>query len=252
MPLAGPLLLLVLVLANAFFVLGEFSLITVDRSRVERLATTDRRARSVLEAMRKLTVQLSGAQLGITLTSLLVGFLAQPALAGVLEPLLGNLPLLADGLAAAVSVTLALALATVLQMVLGEQVPKSIAIAHPLRSALLVAAPLRAFCWACRPAILLLNGAANSVVRRLGVEPREEIVAARSIDELEVVIRTSAGNGMLDRSTGRLLVHAVRFRRKTAADALVPRVAMVALPRSASAAELIGMSVASQHERLPV
>jgi magnesium and cobalt exporter, CNNM family len=249
---AGPVLLLALVVANAFFVLGEFSLITVERGLVERLAATDARARSVLQAMRRLTVQLSGAQLGITLTSLLVGFLAEPALAGLLEPPLGSVPLLTHGAAAALAVALALAISTVLQLVLGEQVPKGLAITHPLRSALLVATPLRAFCWACRPAIHVLNSLANAVVRRLGVEPSEEIAAARSIDELEVVIRESAGEGMLDRATGRLLVRAVRFRRKTAADALVPRVAMVALPRHASAADLIARSVSSRHERLPV
>lgn len=250
--LAGPLLLLALILANAFFVLGEFSLIAVDRGRVERLAAADHAVRSVLTAMRKLTLQLSGAQLGITLTSLLVGFLAQPALARLLQPLFNGVPLLADGAAAGISLVIAFILSTVAQMVLGEQVPKTLAIADPLRWALLVATPLQAFCLACQPAIVLLNGAANWAVRRLGIEPREELAAARSIDELEVVIRTSVSDGVLDRPTGRLLTRAARFRRKTAADALVPRVAVAALPRRASAAELVLASVESRHERFPV
>jgi CBS domain containing-hemolysin-like protein len=250
--LAGPLLLLALIAANAFFVVGEFSLITVDRARVERLAGSDRRARRVLASLERLTQQLSGAQLGITLASLLLGFLAEPALAEILRPPLGRVPLLADGLAVATSVLIAFVLSTVGQMVLGEQVPKTIAITDPLRSALLVAAPLRLFCRACWPAIVLLNGAANRVVRWLGVEPRDEIAAARSIEELQVVIQTSVRSGVLDQPTGRLLARAVRFRDKIAADALVPRVAMATLPRRASAAELVRASVESRHERFPV
>lgn len=250
---AGPLLLLGLVVANAFFVLGEFSLITVDRGRVERQARGgDRRAGSVLAALRALTLQLSGAQLGITVTSLLIGFLGEPLLASLLEPPLRGVPLVSHGLAATLSIAAAFIISTAGQMVLGEQVPKSLAIAHPLRFALLVATPLRMFCWAGRPLIALLNAAANSIVRRLGVEPREEIAAARSIDELEVVIRTSASKGSLDRPTARLLTRTVRFRRKTAADALVPRVAMVALSREATAAELLRAAIDSGHAQFPV
>jgi CBS domain containing-hemolysin-like protein len=251
--LAGPLLLLVLVLANAFFVLGEFALITVERGRVERLAEAgDGRARSALLALQQLTLQLSGAQLGITLASLLVGFIAEPALTGLLFPLLAELPLVSQGLAIALSAALAFTLATILQMVMGEQVPKSLAIAHPLRFALLATPPLRVFCSICRPVIALLNGAANAVVRGLGVEPRQEIVAARSISELEVLIRTSASQGTLDRTTARLLLRAGSFRRKTAGDALVPRVMVVALPTRASAEELLGAALESAHHRFPV
>jgi CBS domain containing-hemolysin-like protein len=251
--LGGPLLLLLLVLANAFFVLGEFSLLTVERGRVERLAAAgDRRARRALAALQQLTLQLSGAQLGITLTSLLVGFIAEPALAGLLFPLMGELPLVSQGLAVVLSASLAFVLATVMQMVVGEQVPKSLAIAHPLRFTLLATPLLRIFCSICRPLIAVLNGGANAVVRALGVESRQEIAAARSISELEVVIRTSASRGTLDRPTARLLLRTGRFRRKTAGDALLPRVMLVALPQRATAAELLGAALESGHQRFPV
>ncbi len=251
--LAGPLLLMLLVLANAFFVLGEFALITVDRGRIERMARAgDRGARGVLTALRQLTLQLSGAQLGITLTSLLLGFLAEPALGSLLLPLVGRIPLLSQAVAASLALTIAFLLSTIAQMVLGEQVPKSLAIAHPMRVALLVATPLRIFCWACRPVIAVLNASANRVVRLVGVEPRSEIAASRSIHELEVVIRTSVEAGTLDRPTARLLTNTARFRRKTAADALVPRVAMVALPRRASAAELLRVAGQVRHHRFPI
>ena len=251
--LAGPLALVLLVLANAFFVLGEFSLITVDRGRVERAAEAgDRRAGRVLGALRVLTTQLSGAQLGITLSSLLVGFLAEPALGALLGPALGGIPGLTAGIAVSVSLAIAFAISTALQMIVGEQVPKSVAIAYPLRTAVVVIPLLRGFCWVCAPAIAVLNGGANAIVRRLGVEPREEISAARSIAELEVVIRTSAEQGALDRPTARLLWRAARFRRKTAVDALVPRVELVALPRRATAADLLRTAAASRHHRFPV
>jgi CBS domain containing-hemolysin-like protein len=251
--LVGPLALGLLVLANAFFVLGEFSLITVDRGRVERLAGSgDRRAGRVLGALRMLTTQLSGAQLGITLSSLLVGFLAEPALGALLRPLLQGIPGASEGLTVSLSLAIAFVLSTAVQMVVGEQVPKSVAIAYPLPTAILVIPLLRAFCWVCGPAIAVLNGGANAVVRRLGVEPREEIAAARSIAELEVVIRTSAEQGALDRPTARLLWRAARFRRKTAVDALVPRVELVALPRRATAADLLRTAAASRHHRFPV
>jgi CBS domain containing-hemolysin-like protein len=243
----------VLVLANAWFVLGEFALISVDRGRVERLARGgDGRARSVLAAIRRLTLHLSGAQLGITLSSLLVGFVAEPALASLLREPLAGLPGLAGGLAVSASLALAFALATVVQMVVGEQVPKSVAIAHPLRSAMLVATPLRAFCWLGRPLIALLNGTANALVRRLGVEPREEMASAPSIEELELVIRTSAREGTLDRPTARLLGRAVRFRRKTVRDVLRPRVAVVGLSVAETAARLVQAAIESGYTRFPV
>jgi CBS domain containing-hemolysin-like protein len=251
--LAGPLLLLLLVLANAFFVLAEFALITVDRGRVERMARAGNRgARGVAAALPELTLQLSGAQLGITLASLLIGFLAQPNLEALLAPLLEKAGAARQGIAASIAVIIALLVSTVAQMVLGEQVPKSVVIAHPMGVALLVVTPLRAFCWICRPLIALLNASANEVVRLLGVEPRGEIAASRSIDELEVVIRTSVDEGTLDRPTARLLIRAARFRQKTAADAMVPRVALVALPRRATAADLLAAAGESRHHRFPV
>lgn len=250
---AGLTILLLLILANAFFVLSEFSLINVERSRVERMARSgDRRATRLLHSVRNLTLQLSGTQLGVSVASLLVGFLAEPALAGLLRPPLSQLPLMNDVAVGAIAFALAYVISNVAQLVLGEQVPKSLAIAHPLRFARLIIVPLDIFCAICRPLIAILNGGANGIVRLLGVEPRGEISASRSIEELEVVIRTSAEEGTLDRATARLLRHSARFRGKTAADALMPRVAIAGLPKTAGAAELLRLATETNHIRFPV
>jgi CBS domain containing-hemolysin-like protein len=249
----GLAVLVLLILINAFFVLSEFSLINVERSRVERMARSgDRRAARLLHGVQRLTRQLSGTQLGISVSSLLVGFLAEPALATLIRPPLGQLPILGDAAVAAIAFALAYVISNVTQLVLGEQVPKNLAIAHPMRFAMLTITPLDAFCVLCRPLIAMLNGAAGGIVRLMGVEPRSEISASRSIEELEVVIRTSAEDGTLDRATARLLRHSARFRSKTAADALVPRVAIAALPRSATAADLLRQAAETGHIRFPV
>lgn len=250
---AGLVVLLLLILVNAFFVLSEFSLINVERSRVERMARSgDKRAQRLLHAVQNLTRELSGTQLGISVSSLLVGFLAEPALAGLIRPAIGQIPLVSEGVVRVVAFALAYVISNVAQMVLGEQVPKNLAIAHPLRFAMLTITPLDVFCSLCRPLIAILSGGASGIVRFLGVEPRTEISASRSIEELEVVIRTSAEEGTLDRATARLLRHSARFRSKTAADALMPRVAIAAVPRTASAAELLRVAAETGHIRFPV
>ena len=250
---AGLAVLLLLIFANAFFVLSEFSLINVERTSVERMARSgDRGAARLLQGVHNLTRQLSGTQLGVSMSSLLIGFLAEPALAGLLRPLIGLVPWIGDVAVGVIAFALAYVISNVAQLVLGEQVPKSLAIAHPLRFAMLIVRPLNAFALVCRPLIAILNGGASGIVRLLGVEPRSEISASRSIEELEVVIRTSAQGGTLDRATARLLRHSARFRTKTAADALMPRVAIAALPRSATAAELMRLAAETGHIRFPV
>jgi len=249
----GLIALVALVGANAFFVLSEFALITVDRGRLEQRAEAgDPRARALLNATAQLTRHLSAAQFGITLSSLLIGFVAEPLVAGVIHPIVRGLPLLEEDLALGISIALALLISTYLQLVIGEQVPKGVAIAKPMTTGLLVIRPLRAFAWAFGPPVRLLNSLADAVVRRLGLQPRSELTAARSIEELEVVIRESGARGTLSRETARLLSHAIRFGSRTALDAMTPRPQLVTVPRSSTASAMLIAAGRSGHTGMPV
>ncbi|MBA8823857.1 CBS domain containing-hemolysin-like protein [Saccharopolyspora lacisalsi] len=240
-----------LVAANAVFVAAEFSLVTVDRATVERGAERgDRRLRSVLAALRSLSTQLSGAQLGITVTSLLVGYVAEPSL-GVL--LRGPLQLFGLGAAATpVAFTVAFVAATVFQMVLGELVPKNLAIALPLGVVKLVAGAQRGFTTLTRPLILVLNGSANRVLRGLGVQPQEVLASARSPRELASSVRRSGEHGTLDTPTARLVVRSLEFGAKTAGEVMTPRRRLWAVPPEASVDEVVALARRTGHSRFPV
>ncbi|WP_422772412.1 hemolysin family protein [Plantactinospora sp. WMMC1484] len=247
MPLAAFALLTA---GNAFFVAAEFALVTVDRAELDRrVAGGDRRAGAVRRALRELSFQLSGAQLGITITALLTGYLAEPALAKlfapVLRPLLGN----ATG---RVTPLFALALATLLSMLFGELVPKNAALARPMPAALATAAPMRAFSRIFGWLIRALNNSANWLVRRLGVEPQEELASARSAEELGLLAAISAQAGALPRETAMLLRRTIRFAEKRAAEAMTPRVDVVALRATASVAELLALAQQTGRTRFPV
>ena len=171
---------LLLVAANALFVAAEFSLVSVDRTAVERASREgDRKAATVLRALRSLSTQLSGAQLGITVSSLAVGFLIEPSVGELLRGPVG-LTGLGDAAVTGVAVTSALVLTTVCQMVFGELVPKNWAISEPMRVGRAVAAPQRWFTAATRPLIALLNGSANALLRVFGIEPQEELALGAS------------------------------------------------------------------------
>ena len=235
---------------NAFFVVAEFALVTVDRAEIEqRAGRGDRRAGTVLKALQALSFQLSGAQLGITIAALLTGYLAEPALAKLFGPLIRPL---AGDVTGAVSTVLALALATLLSMLFGELVPKNAALARPMPAALATAAPMRTFSSMFGWLIRALNNSANWVVRRLGVEPQEELASARSPEELGLVAAISARAGALPRDTAMLLQRTIRFGDKRAAEAMTPRVDVVALRASATVAELIALARDTGTTRFPV
>lgn len=224
----------------------------VDPARIEHLADEgDRRARSTLLAVRTLSFQLSGAQLGITVTSLIVGFIAEPTIGEVLAPAVEATGVPATT-AHAVSIALALALATSLEMVIGELVPKNLAIAEPLSVAFKVATPLRAFNRTLRWLILFLNSAANWTVRRLGIEPREELTRVRSLEELQMMVRSSRAEGFLPEEDASLLVRSLAFGDKAAADALVPRTSIIALRQDQTLADMATLALESGHSRFPV
>jgi len=247
LPLAAFALLTV---GNAFFVAAEFGLVTVDRAEIDKRADAgDRRARTVRHALHELSFQLSGTQLGITITALLTGYLAEPALSRLFRPLVRPL---AGHSTATVTHILALVLATLVSMLFGELVPKNAALARPMRVALATAAPLRTFSKLFRWLIGALNGSANWLVRRLGIEPQEELASARSPEELGLLAAISARAGALPSETATLLRRTIRFGEKRAAKAMTPRVDVVGLKTTASVADLIAVARETGHTRFPV
>jgi CBS domain containing-hemolysin-like protein len=238
--------------ANAVFVAAEFALTSVDRTRVQRLADQgEARAGRVLEALRTLSFQLSGSQLGITISSLVIGYLAEPAIGRLVDPVLAAAGI-GNGMADGISYAIALVIATGVQTVFGELVPKNAAVAEPLRAAYLIAPVMRAFSAVCRPLIIGLNTSANWVVRRLGIEPTDELGAGRSRAELSRVIATSAEQGALAPGTARLVRRSLVFDDRTVADVLTPRTRLVALPARSTIADLVANALYSGFSRFPV
>ena len=247
LPLAAFVLLTV---GNAFFVAAEFGLVTVDRAEIDaRAAAGDRSARTVKHALHELSFQLSGAQLGITITALLTGYLAEPALSRLFEPLVRPI---AGGATGSVAHVCALVLATLVSMLFGELVPKNAALARPMGMALATAGPMRTFSRLFGWLIKGLNGSANWLVRRMGVEPHEELASARSPEELGLLAAISARAGALPTETAILLRRTIRFGEKRAAVAMTPRVDVVGLKTTASVADLIAVARDTGHSRFPV
>src|SRR5688572_18991631 len=194
-----------LVLACGGFVAAEFSLVAVDRSDVDAAAASgDRAAEGVQRALRTLSTQLSGAQVGITVTNLAIGFLAEPAIAKLIHQPLTSLGM-PEGAVTPTALALGLILSTLATMVFGELVPKNVAIALPLATARATQRWMRGFTAVMRYPIRLLNGSANAIVRAMGVEPQEELRSARSSDELASLAGRSASEGTLDSETAHLV-----------------------------------------------
>ncbi|MFD9128438.1 hemolysin family protein [Kitasatospora sp. NPDC059571] len=243
---------LLLILANGLFVAAEFSFVTVERGTVERAARAgDRRATALSRALRHLSFQLSGAQLGITVTSLVVGMLAEPALSVLLSPVFTAVGL-SESTARGTAVIVGLVGATVLQMVIGELVPKNWAISRPLQVAYAVVGPQRVFSAVCRPLIAFLNGSADRIVRALGIEPQEELGHARSPAELIALARHSARAGAIDQQSATLFVRTFGLGELTAESVMTPRIDVVALQHDATAADVLNLARATGLSRFPV
>lgn len=244
---------LLLMLACGVFVAAEFAFVTVDRATVDRAVSDQQRgAAGLSRALSSLSTQLSGAQLGITLTNLAIGYLAEPAIATLLRRPLGAIGVLDETAVGAISLAVALFASTVITMLLGELIPKNLALALPMRVAVLTQLPMRAFTKAMAWPIRLLNGAANRILRFNGIEPQEELRSARSSSELRYLIRRSASEGALDRPTADLVDRSIAFGDRTAADVRVARVRVRFLQAGDSAADLIRATRASGHSRFPV
>jgi CBS domain containing-hemolysin-like protein len=241
-----------LVLVNAAYVAGEFSLVAVDRGRVQRLSDDGkRRARGVLRSLRELSFQLSAAQLGITVVSIVIGFVVEPTIGDALDPVFSALGM-SDAAGHRVSLVVALVLVTVLQMVAGELIPKGIAIDRPEGTAMALAGALRAWSRALGPMIRFLNGTANAVLRLFRIHPQEEGGQARSLAELGLLIRSSADTLDLAEDEVRMLTRAIRFTARTAAEVLVPRIDVIAVPGDTTLAELVVRAGETGHSRFPV
>ncbi|MEU5535953.1 hemolysin family protein [Streptomyces sp. NPDC020362] len=246
------LVAILLSLACGAFVAAEFSLTTVERGELERAAARgERGAAGALKAARNLTFQLSGAQLGITVTNLVVGMLAEPSIARLLAG-----PFRAMGLspttASSVALVLGTALSTVFLMVVGELVPKNWAISSPLAVAKRVGNPQRWFSAAFRPFITHLNSTANHVVRRFGLEPAEELASARGPQELAALARHSAKAGALEADTAELFLRTLNLADLSAQNVMTPRVQVVALDTQATCEDVANATRATGLSRFPV
>jgi len=242
----------VLTLGTAVFVAAEFSLTTLERSAVEANARRGgRRDVYIQRAHRTLSFQLSGAQLGISITTLATGYLAEPVLARWLRPALAAVGIPKDA-AAAVALILALVLATSLSMVFGELVPKNLALARPLPIARAVVGPQLLFSRVFAIAIKVTNGAANLILKRLGIEPAEHLASARSPRELASLVRNSARSGVLDASTATLVEGSLRFGALTAEELMTPRSKIVCLQAGDTVADLAATAVDTGFSRFPV
>lgn len=237
---------------TALFVAVEFSLVALDRPTVQKaIDSGDRRAEVVLGSLRRLSTQLSAAQVGITLTTLVLGYIATPSLGRLLQTPLSALGLQGEALRS-VSATLALLIATLFSMVLGELLPQFLGISAPLATAKVVAMPVRVFAVIAKPLIVVLNGSANLVLRGLGITPQEELSGARTPQELASLVRRSAEAGTLDVGTARLVTRSLGFGEQTAADVMSPRARATSIERTATAEDVLRLARSTGHSRFPV
>ncbi|MCX2924850.1 hemolysin family protein [Streptomyces sp. NEAU-W12] len=237
---------------NAFFVGAEFALISVRRSQIEPYADQgDRRAKNVLWGLEHVSALMAAAQLGITLCTLVLGVVAEPAIAHLLEPAFHAMGV-PDGAGHAVSFVVALSLATYLHMLLGEMVPKNIALAEPVRSALMLGPPLVALSRALRPVIFTINAFANALLRLLRVEVRDEVVATFSDAELAQMVKDSGEAGLIDDRAQERLNDVLELGRRPVRDVVLPLESVVYARVGVTPEGLEALSAESGYSRFPV
>lgn len=236
---------------TAVFVAGEFALVALDPSVVDaRAQAGDKRAGRVSKALRHLSTLLSGAQVGITLTTILLGYTMQAALNELLSQWLS--PWLGQTLAATIAVVSALIIVNAFSMVFGELIPKNATLADPLAAAGFVTPFITGFTWLFRPLVNLLNGMANALLSRFGIEAAEEASGARSAGELTALLRRSAEEGTLEVSTARLLTRSLGVDELSAVDVMTDRGRIHWLEESSTAADLVALASQTGHSRFPV
>lgn len=243
---------LLLILGTGFFVAVEFALVALDQAPVQRAVDRgERGAVALLKCLKSLSTQLSSCQLGITLTTLLTGYVMEPSVGKLLRT-----PLIALGLADAVvgpfSLTAAMVVATVLSMLIGELVPKNMSVALPLAVGRAVARPQLMFTAVVRPAVMLLNGFSNQVLHRFGMEVKEELSGARTPTELASLVRRSAEMGTLDARTAAFVARTLKFSERTAADVMTPRIRMETIDADQPVTDVIEAARRTGFSRFPV
>lgn len=246
-------LALLLLVANAFFVAVEFALVASRRSKLETMVDEgNAAARRALVAVQDVSRQLAGAQLGITISSLLLGLIAEPAVAHLIEELVDDIVDIPESLLHSIGFGIALSIVVFLHMVFGEMVPKNIAIAGPERTLLLLELPNRLYMTLFGPVITLLNGLANAVLHLLGVEPADEVGGSHTTGELADMISSSREEGLIAEVEDRMLRGALSIGEAPIADLMIRRDGIGHVPRSATPAEAEALVVSSGHSRLLV
>ncbi|MEK0156022.1 hemolysin family protein [Arthrobacter oryzae] len=243
---------ILLILGTGFFVAVEFSLVALDQATVQRAVDSgDAAAVPLLKCLKSLSTQLSSCQLGITLTTLLTGYVMEPSVGKLLEG-----PLTAAGVpeaaAASVSLVMAMTIATLLSMLIGELVPKNMAIALSLPIGKAVARPQLVFTAIFKPAIIVLNGFSNKVLNVFGLEAKEEISGARTPAELASLVRRSAAMGTLDPGTANFIARTLKFSGRTAADVMTPRIRVETINAEQPVSDIVEAARRTGYSRFPV
>ena len=241
-----------LILGTGFFVAVEFSLVALDQSTVQRAVDSgDTGAVPLLKCLKSLSTQLSSCQLGITLTTLLTGYVMEPSVGTLLE-----VPLAALGLApaavASLSLILAMAFATLLSMLIGELVPKNMAIALSFPIGKALARPQLVFTAVFKPAIIVLNGFSNKVLNLFGLEAKEEISGARTPAELASLVRRSADMGTLDIGTANFVARTLNFSGRSAADVMTPRIRVETIAADQPVSDILEAARRTGYSRFPI
>ncbi|MDO0930279.1 hemolysin family protein [Streptomyces sp. DG2A-72] len=248
----GLLAVFVLTAGTGYFVAQEFAYVSADRLALTREAEAgDKKAARALKVLERLSFMLSGAQLGITVTGLVVGFIAEPSVSALLKPALTSIGI-PEGAVSGISVVLAFVLATVVQMVLGELAPKNLAIAVPERLAKSLAVSTLGYLKVVGPVVRVFDGAANGLLRKVGIEPVEELHHGATLEELGHLIGESHEQGQLPKDTADLIDHALEFSERTLDEVMVPRVDAVFVRKDASAAEAVELIGKHGHSTYPV
>lgn len=242
-------MMVVLLLANGFFVAAEFAFITARRNVLEQNPAAS--ARIAVGLNRNLSLSLTAAQLGITMASLGLGAVAEPAVAQLLEQVFGFIPV-PEGVLHVVSLVIALLIVVFLHMVVGEMAPKNIAISSPERAATALAHGFRGFVIVFRPLIALLNAISNGVLRLFGVKPADSLDVGHSADDLAVIIATGQEEGVIEDFTRRLLTGAIVFGDLDAAEAMIPRPDVMAVDSGATVGDIEEVMKRTGHSRIPV
>ncbi|MFY1669279.1 hemolysin family protein [Plantactinospora sp. WMMB334] len=246
------LISLLLLALNGFFVAAEFALLASKRYRLEQAAASGgRAARAALDGVRELTLMLAGAQLGITICTLGLGALAEPAIEHLFSPLLHAVGL-PDTASHVIALVIALAVVTFLHLVVGEMAPKSWAITDPERSAVLLALPFRAFARVARPVLAALNGLANVTLRLARVRPEEQLAVAHGPEELRMLIQQSREHGLLAADQHEMLTSMLQLQGTTVAQVMEPVETIVSVRPDDSAERVEEVCRSSGRSRLAV